>query len=211
MDESAAKRLIANLSMEIRAADEQYYKEDNPSLSDADYDALRKKLIALETEFPHLVAKNSPTQKVGAKPSGRFGKIKHNVPMLSLDNAFNNQDVADFVKRVKKFLSLPSDAPLSFTAEPKIDGLSAALRYENGKLVTGATRGDGQVGEDITRNLMTLKEDVPHQLKGDDWPDILEIRGEVYIEHEAFDVMNAAQAQAGALYGDIRKASGAWL
>ena len=197
MDESAAKRLIANLSMEIRAADEQYYKEDNPSLSDADYDALRKKLIALETEFPHLVAKNSPTQKVGAKPSGRFGKIKHNVPMLSLDNAFNNQDVADFVKRVKKFLSLPSDAPLSFTAEPKIDGLSAALRYENGKLVTGATRGDGQVGEDITRNLMTLKEDVPHQLKGDDWPDILEIRGEVYIEHEAFDVMNAAQAQAG--------------
>jgi len=102
-------------------------KEDNPSLSDADYDALRKKLIALETEFPHLVAKNSPTQKVGAKPSGRFGKIKHNVPMLSLDNAFNNQDVADFVKRVKKFLSLPSDAPLSFTAEPKIDGLSAAI------------------------------------------------------------------------------------
>ncbi len=197
MDEATAKRQIANLSMEIRAADEQYYNEDNPSLSDADYDALRKQLIALETEFPHLIAKNSPTQKVGIKPSGRFGKIKHSVPMLSLDNAFNDQDVADFVKRVKRFLSLPSESVLEFTAEPKIDGLSAALRYENGNLVTGATRGDGQVGEDITRNLMTLKEDVPHRLKGDDWPEVVEIRGEVYIEHDAFEAMNAAQAKAG--------------
>ncbi len=197
MTEKDAKKRMAALSMEIRAADEQYYNEDAPSLSDAAYDALRKELIALETEFPHLVAKNSPTQKVGVKPSGRFGKIKHSVPMLSLDNAFNDDDVVDFVARVKRFLSLPSEAALDFTAEPKIDGLSASLRYENGKLVTGATRGDGQTGEDVTRNLMTLEQDIPHHLKGEGWPDILEVRGEVYIEHNAFDAMNLEQQAAG--------------
>jgi DNA ligase (NAD+) len=197
LTEEQAKRRIALLSMEIRAADEQYYNEDAPSLSDADYDSLRTELVTLEAEFPHLIAKNSPTQKVGVKPSGKFGKIKHSVPMLSLDNAFNDEDVRDFVKRVKRFLSLASDAPMAFTAEPKIDGLSAALRYENGVLVTGATRGDGETGEDVTRNLMTLKEDVPHQLKGSDWPAILEVRGEVYIEHDAFEAMNEAQIEAG--------------
>lgn len=208
MEESAAKKRIKNLSMEIRAADEHYYDQDAPLISDADYDALRKELIALETEFPHLVAKNSPTQKVGVKPSGRFGKIQHSVPMLSLDNAFNDEDVEDFTKRVKRFLSLPSDAPLEFTAEPKIDGLSAALRYENGRLVSGATRGDGQTGEDVTRNLMTLKEDVPHQLSGTDWPEILEIRGEVYIAHEAFDAMNAKQLEDGKpVYANPRNAA----
>jgi DNA ligase (NAD+) len=208
MTEKDAKKRIAALSMEIRAADEQYYNEDAPAITDAEYDALRKELIALETEFPHLIAKNSPTQKVGVKPSGKFGKIKHRVPMLSLDNAFNDVDVEDFVGRVKRFLSLPSDAPLQFTAEPKIDGLSAALRYEKGQLVTGATRGDGQTGEDVTRNLMTLKEDVPHALKGKGWPDVLEVRGEVYIEHEAFAEMNAAQLAAGkAEYKNPRNAA----
>lgn len=196
MTEQDAKRRIAAISMEIRAADEQYYNEDAPAITDAEYDTLRKELITLETEFPHLIAKNSPTQKVGMKPSGKFGKIKHRVPMLSLDNAFDDRDVEDFVARVKRFLSLPSETELEFTAEPKIDGLSAALRYENGKLITGATRGDGQTGEDVTRNLMTLKEDVPHQLKGSGWPDILEVRGEVYIEHDAFDKMNAVQLAA---------------
>jgi len=197
MTEADAKKRIKNLSMEIRAADEQYYNDDNPLLSDADYDALRKELSEVETAFPHLVAKNSPTQKVGTKPSGRFDKIKHSVPMLSLDNAFDVGDVRDFVARVKRFLSLSPDAELSFTAEPKIDGLSAALRYEQGKLISGATRGDGQTGEDVTRNLMTLKEDVPHALSGEGWPDTLEIRGEVYIEHAAFETMNAAQLESG--------------
>lgn len=197
LTESQAKKRMAALSMEIRAADEQYYNEDAPSLSDADYDALRKDLITLETAFPHLIAKNSPTQKVGVKPSGRFGKIQHSVPMLSLDNAFNDEDVLDFTKRVKRFLSLASDTKLTFTAEPKIDGLSAALRYENGQLVTGATRGDGRTGEDVTRNLMTLKLDIPHRLDGSGWPEVLEVRGEVYIEHAAFDAMNAAQVEAG--------------
>ena len=208
MTEADAKKRIKSLSMEIRAADEHYYNEDKPLISDADYDALRKELIILETEFPHLVAKNSPTQKVGVKPSGRFGKIQHTVPMLSLDNAFSEEDVADFTKRVKRFLSLPSDTMLEFTAEPKIDGLSAALRYENGKLVSGATRGDGQTGEDVTRNLMTLKEDVPHQLKGADWPDVLEIRGEVYIAHDAFEAMNAKQVEDGKpVYANPRNAA----
>ena len=190
------EKRIAFLSQEIRAADALYYQDDNPALTDAEYDALRKELIALEEAHPHLIRKDSPTQSVGAKPSGKFGKIKHTVPMLSLDNAFSNEDVADFVARVKRFLSLPGTAELAFTAEPKIDGLSAALRYENGRLVSGATRGDGQVGEDVTANLSTL-DTVPKQLSGADWPDIVEIRGEVYIDHADFDTMNAAQLAAG--------------
>ncbi len=190
------EKRIAFLSQEIRAADALYYQDDNPALSDAEYDALRKELIALETEHPHFIQKDSPTQSVGAKPSGKFGKIKHSVPMLSLDNAFTDEDVSDFVARVKRFLSLPENADLAFTAEPKIDGLSAALRYENGKLVSGATRGDGQVGEDVTANLSTL-DTVPKQLSGTGWPDIVEIRGEVYIDHADFETMNAAQLAAG--------------
>lgn len=190
------EKRIAFLSREIRAADALYYQDDNPVLTDAEYDALRKELIALEEAHPHLISKDSPTQSVGAKPSGKFGKIKHTVPMLSLDNAFSDEDVSDFVARVKRFLSLLETAELAFTAEPKIDGLSAALRYENGRLVSGATRGDGQVGEDVTANLSTL-DTVPKQLSGSDWPDIVEIRGEVYIDHADFDTMNAAQLAAG--------------
>jgi len=193
---SDAKKRIAWLSQEIRSADALYYQDDNPALSDAEYDALRKELIALEAEHPHLIRKDSPTQSVGVKPSGKFGKIKHTVPMLSLDNAFSDEDVSDFVARVKRFLSMAEDVPLAFTAEPKIDGLSAALRYENGKLVSGATRGDGQVGEDVTANLSTL-DTVPKQLSGSGWPDVLEIRGEVYIDHADFATMNAAQVKAG--------------
>jgi DNA ligase (NAD+) len=201
------EKRIAYLSREIRAADALYYQDDNPAISDAEYDALRKELIALEAEHPHLIRKDSPTQSVGVKPSGKFGKIKHSVPMLSLDNAFSDEDVFDFVARVKRFLSLPEDADMAFTAEPKIDGLSAALRYENGKFVSGATRGDGQVGEDVTANLSTL-ETVPKQLQGSDWPEVLEIRGEVYIGHADFDAMNAAQTAAGkAEYKNPRNAA----
>jgi len=196
MIETDAKKRIAYLSREIKAADAFYYQDDSPVMSDATYDALRKELLALEAEYPHLVAKDSPTQSVGAKPSGKFGKITHSVAMLSLDNAFTDEDVSDFCARVKRFLSMEETAPMSFTAEPKIDGLSAALRYEQGKLVTGATRGDGKVGEDVTANLSTLKT-VPKTLKGRGWPDVLEVRGEVYIDHADFDTMNAAQVEAG--------------
>ncbi len=196
MTEEEAKKRLKELAMEIRIADAQYYQDDAPSLTDAQYDALRQENTSIEAEFPHLIRKDSPSKTVGAKPGGKFGKISHKVPMLSLDNAFTDDDVEDFVARIKRFLNLPDDTVLEFTAEPKIDGLSAALRYEQGVLVSGGTRGDGQVGEDVTANLRTLKT-VPKRLTGDGWPDILEIRGEVYIDHDDFDAMNETQIVAG--------------
>ena len=207
LTELDAKKEIKSLSMEIRIADAQYYGDDNPVLTDGEYDALRKRLIALETAFPALIMKDSPTQTVGTKTSSKFGKIKHSVPMLSLDNAFNDEDVTEFVARIKRFLNLAEDTPMAFTAEPKIDGLSAALRYEKGRLVSGATRGDGQVGEDITANLRTL-DDVPKHLSGSGWPDVLEVRGEVYISLDDFAAMNQAQEAAGkAAYKNPRNAA----
>ena len=196
MSDADAKKRIAFLSREIKAADDFYYQEDAPILTDAAYDTLRKELLKLEAEYPHLIAKDSPTQSVGAKPSGKFGKIKHSVSMLSLDNAFTDEDVSDFCARVKRFLSLDEAASMAFTAEPKIDGLSAALRYENGTLISGATRGDGKVGEDVTANLRTV-DNIPHTLTGSGWPDILEVRGEIYIDHADFDAMNVRQVEAG--------------
>ena len=196
MSEADAKKRITYLSREIKAADAFYYQDNAPVMTDAAYDELRKELIALEAEYPHLITKDSPTQSVGVKPSGKFGKITHKVAMLSLDNAFTDEDVSDFCARVKRFLSLDEAAPMAFTAEPKIDGLSAALRYEKGRLVSGATRGDGKVGEDVTANLSTL-DTIPQTLKGQGWPDVLEVRGEVYIDHADFETMNAAQVAAG--------------
>lgn len=207
LTELDAKKEIKSLSMEIRIADAQYYGDDNPVLTDGEYDALRKRLIALETAFPALIMKDSPTQTVGTKTSSKFGKIKHSVPMLSLDNAFNDEDVEEFVARIKRFLSLADDVPMAFTAEPKIDGLSASIRYEKGKLVSGATRGDGQTGENITANLRTLG-DVPKHLSGSGWPDVLEVRGEVYISLDDFAAMNQAQELAGkAAYKNPRNAA----
>lgn len=187
------------LIAQIRAADEAYYQDDAPTLTDAQYDAIRMELRAMEDLYPDLIRTDSPTQTVGAKPSGRFGKITHRVPMLSLDNAFTDEDVRDWTARARRFLGLTDDEPMAFTAEPKIDGLSAAVRYVDGVLVEGATRGDGAVGEDITRNLKTLKAEngVPHSLSGSGWPHVLEVRGEVYIEHAAFDAMNDAQDAKG--------------
>ena len=196
MTEDDVKKRLKQLSMEIRIADAQYYGDDDPTLTDAEYDAYRRELLDLESQYPHLILANSPSQKVGIKPTGKFGKISHKVPMLSLDNAFTDEDVEDFVARIKRFLNLPDETVLEFTAEPKIDGLSAALRYEQGKLVSGATRGDGRTGEDVTANLRTL-ETVPKILSGEYWPEVLEIRGEVYIDHEDFVSMNAAQVEAG--------------
>ncbi|MCF6220123.1 MAG: NAD-dependent DNA ligase LigA [Robiginitomaculum sp.] len=193
---SKAKQEHHKLAIEIRIHDDAYYQQDKPIVDDAKYDALRKRLLAIEAEFPELATKDSPSQNVGAKPSGKFGKITHVVPMLSLDNAFDEGDVRDFAARVRRFLSMDKDTPLAFTAEPKIDGLSASIRYENGELVSAATRGDGRIGEDITANIRTLK-NVPHTLAGTNWPDVLEVRGEVYIGHDDFGAMNAAQEHAG--------------
>lgn len=183
------------LVKEIRAHDKAYYEKDAPKISDAAYDALRQRLEALETRFPDLVTADSPTQTVGASPSGKFGEIRHARPMLSLGNAFTDEDVSDFLARVRRFLGLSDNEELSVTAEPKIDGLSASLRYENGKLVSGATRGDGETGEDVTANLRTIAE-IPQTLTGD-VPDVLEVRGEVYMSHADFASLNEGQREAG--------------
>ncbi len=196
LNEAQARREIKMLSMEIRAHDAAYYEQDAPNIDDAAYDAMRARLIALEAAFPNLIAKDSPTQKVGAAPSGKFSKIKHNVPMLSLDNVFTDEELAEFAARVRRFLSLDAQDEVAFTAEPKIDGLSASIRYEQGKMVSAATRGDGRTGEDVTANVRTIS-DVPHQLHGSGWPDVLEVRGEVYIGHDDFAAMNEAQIKAG--------------
>jgi DNA ligase (NAD+) len=196
LSEAEAKRELHRLSLDIKANDELYYEQDAPVVDDAVYDKLRQRLLALEAQFPHLVTADSPSQKVGAKPAEGFGKITHAVPMLSLDNAFNDEDVTDFVARVRRFLSLPKNDDMTFTAEPKIDGLSASLRYEDGVLIHAATRGDGRVGEDITANIKTLR-NVPHTLLGDDIPAVLEVRGEVYIDHADFARMNTEQEERG--------------
>ena len=160
----ATERVLA-LRKEIAHHNQRYHELDAPEISDADFDALMRELRDLETQHPELVTPDSPTQRVGSAASSRFAKVKHGVPMLSLGNAFSEEDVTDFVDRIRKFLRLGADEPLVFTAEPKIDGLSMSLRYEHGKLVKAATRGDGYEGEDVTANLKTLKR-VPKTLHG---------------------------------------------
>lgn len=193
LTEEQAAAELARLAKLIAEHDKRYYQQDAPTVSDAEYDALRQRNNEIEARFPELIRRDSPSQKVGAAPTGRFGKVRHAVPMLSLDNAFSDEDVIDFVDRVVRFLKL--DAPPAFTAEPKIDGLSLSLRYEGGALVTGATRGDGAEGEDVTANVKTLH-DVPQKLKGRNIPDVVEIRGEVYMTHDDFLALNKRQAKA---------------
>jgi DNA ligase (NAD+) len=190
-----AKTEHMRLTLELEGHDKRYYQDDAPSVTDAEYDALRARFNAIEKRFPELVSAESPSQKVGAAPSGRFRKVRHSLPMLSLDNAFAEEDVTDFVGRIERFLKLPDDR-IDFSAEPKIDGLSMSLRYEGGELVTAATRGDGAEGEDVTANIKTL-EDVPQKLKGRNIPDICEVRGEVYMTKKGFLALNERQKAAG--------------
>jgi DNA ligase (NAD+) len=192
--DEAAKELD-RLAKEIAAHDRAYYADDAPKVSDAEYDALRRRNSEIEARFPLLVRADSPSHRIGAKASEKFGKVVHRVPMLSLDNAFSDEDVADFLGRVRRFLGLKEDEEIAVTAEPKIDGLSASLRYEHGVLVQGATRGDGAEGEDITPNLRTIS-DIPLRLNGKP-PAILEVRGEVYMTHKAFDALNKRQEKDG--------------
>src|SRR5215467_11061986 len=196
LTEKQAKAEHAQLQTEIAAHDKRYYQDDAPSVTDAEYDALRRRYNAIEARFPDLRTLNSLSLKVGAAPVRGFAKVRHRVPMLSLDNAFSEEDVRDFVDRVRRFLRLAADAPVALVAEPKIDGLSMSLRYEDGALVTAATRGDGAEGEDVTANIKTL-EDVPQKLKGKNIPDICEVRGEVYMTKSAFLALNKRQAEAG--------------
>jgi len=191
-----AKAEHARLEAEIAAHDRRYYQEDAPSVSDAEYDRLRQRYSAIEARFPQLRSATSLTQRVGAAPSARFAKVRHAVPMLSLDNAFAEDDVRDFVGRIRRFLRLSDDEEIAFSAEPKIDGLSMSLRYEGGTLITGATRGDGNEGEDVTANIRTLA-DVPQRLEGSGIPAVCEVRGEVYMTKHAFLALNKRQAEAG--------------
>jgi DNA ligase (NAD+) len=191
-----AKAEHARLETEIAAHDRRYYQEDAPSVSDAEYDRLRQRYSAIEARFPQLRSATSLSQRVGAAPSARFAKVRHAVPMLSLDNAFAEDDVRDFVGRIRRFLRLADDENIAFSAEPKIDGLSMSLRYESGTLVTGATRGDGNEGEDVTANIKTLA-DVPQRLKGGGIPAVCELRGEVYMTKHAFLALNKRQAETG--------------
>ena len=194
--QSEAKAELKRLAAEIARHDALYYRQDAPEISDAEYDALRARNAALEARFPALQRADSPSKRIGAKPVEAFGQIRHAVPMLSLGNAFDDEEVADFIARVRRFLGLEPTAPIEVVAEPKIDGLSISLTYADGQLVQGATRGDGVEGENVTANVMTIKQ-IPHRLAGRNIPDRIEVRGEIYLPHADFKALNAEQAAAG--------------
>ena len=199
LTEAEAHAELARLASEIRHHDVLYYQQDAPEISDAEYDELRRRNADIETRFPRLVLPDSPSKRVGAAPAAGFSKVRHAVPMLSLGNAFDEADVRDFIDGVRRYIKELKDnpsLPVELVAEPKIDGLSASLRYEDGLFVQGATRGDGTTGEDITANLRTLA-DVPKRLAGGGWPAVLEVRGEVYMGKADFLAMNKRQEEAG--------------
>jgi DNA ligase (NAD+) len=189
MTEAEAAAELERLAREIAHHNRLYHTDDAPEISDADYDALVRRNAALEAQFPHLVREDSPSRQIGAAPAAFLAKVRHALPMLSLDNAFSEEEVADFLARVRRFLSLGEDAALALTAEPKIDGLSCSLRYEKGALVLAATRGDGTTGEDVTPNARTIS-DIPQRLPAGA-PDVFEIRGEVYMSKADFAALNA--------------------
>ncbi|MFQ5985316.1 MAG: NAD-dependent DNA ligase LigA [Alphaproteobacteria bacterium] len=198
---------LARLAKEIAEHDRLYYQDAAPVIGDAEYDALRRRNAAIESRFPDLVRADSPSHRVGAPPVEAFAKVTHSRPMLSLDNALEAQEVREFFQRVRRFLGLEPDAPVEVVAEPKIDGLSASARYESGRFVLGATRGDGQVGEDVTANLRTVR-DVPLRLAAEDVPKVLEVRGEAYMTHADFAALNAEREAAGeSLFANPRNAA----
>ncbi|WPZ30968.1 NAD-dependent DNA ligase LigA [Sulfitobacter sp. OXR-159] len=194
LTKAQAETELVRLAEVLNEANTAYHTEDAPEISDADYDALKRRNAAIEARFPDIKRADSPSEQVGAPVAEGFGKVRHAVPMLSLANAFDAEEVTEFDARIRKYLGLGSDAPLAYTAEPKIDGLSLSLRYEKGVLVQAATRGDGAVGENVTANARTI-ENIPQELKNA--PDLLEVRGEVYMSHADFAALNARQAERG--------------
>ena len=205
LSQEDAKAELARLADLLSRANKAYHTQDAPELSDAEYDRLKLRNTEIEDRFPTLKRADSPSDKVGAAPAEGFSKLRHDVPMLSLGNAFEDDDVVDFSARIRKYLGLPPGAPLAFTAEPKIDGLSLSLRYEKGDLVQAATRGDGAVGENVTANARTIGT-IPTRIEGA--PDLLEVRGEVYMRHDDFDALNARQtANGGKVFANPRNAA----
>ena len=196
LDEAEAASELKRLATEIAHHDELYYRKDAPEISDAEYDALRARNGEIEARFPHLMRDDSPSLRVGAAPVEAFGKVVHRVPMLSLGNVFDEEGLRDFLDRIRRFLGLQSTDGLAFTAEPKIDGLSITLRYENGKLVQGATRGDGYEGENVTANVRTMA-DIPKSVAAKAFPSAFEVRGEIYMRHSDFEKLNSEQAKQG--------------
>ncbi len=195
LTQAEAKHELARLAGEIADHDRRYYQQDAPTISDPEYDALRRRNEAIEARFPDLVREDLPSKRVGAAPAEQFAKVRHRVPMLSLGNAFEPDEVAEFFGRIRRFLGLDSDEKIEIVAEPKIDGLSINLTYENGRFAQGATRGDGAEGEDVTRNLRTIG-DVPDRMKGHA-PGLIEVRGEIYMSHDDFVALNRARDAAG--------------
>jgi len=193
MTEDDAKRELASLAQTLAEHDRAYHELDAPTITDAEYDALRRRNAELEAQFPTLKRPDSPSTRIGSTPAGAFGKIRHRVPMLSLDNAFAQPDFLEFCARIRRFLGLSPEAPLPMVGEPKIDGLSISLTYENGRFTRGATRGDGTQGEDVTANLRTMKS-IPEKLQGDA-PALIEIRGEIFIAKADFLALNASQTR----------------
>ena len=196
LTEGEAAAELERLAREIAHHDALYYRQDRPEISDAEYDALRERNAAIEARFPHLIREDSPSARVGAEPVEAFGKVMHAVPMLSLGNVFDDEGVRDFLERIRRFLGLETVEGLAFAAEPKIDGLSITLRYEKGRLVQGATRGDGYQGENVTANVRTIP-DIPKAIKAKSFPDPFEVRGEIYMSRAAFQRLNEGQAERG--------------
>ncbi|WP_296595051.1 NAD-dependent DNA ligase LigA [Phenylobacterium sp.] len=196
LTEAQAVEALTWLADELAQHDIAYYRNDAPTISDAEYDALKRRNDEIEARFPHLVRENSPSLKVGAARSDKFKAIEHGVPMLSLDNAFADEEAVEFDARIRRFLRLGAGETVGYTAEPKIDGLSCSILYRGGELVRAATRGDGRVGEDVTANVRTIRE-IPHRLAGAGWPDEIEVRGEIYLGHEEFAALNASAEAAG--------------
>jgi DNA ligase (NAD+) len=195
LDEKDAGEEMRRLAAELAEHDRHYHRDDKPVISDAEYDAMKARYLALEQRFPHLQPEEAPSEKVGAETAAGFAKVTHRLPMLSLDNAFYDDDVREFAVRIRRFLRIADDAELAFTAEPKIDGLSLSLRYEGGRLVTAATRGNGSVGENVTANARTIP-DIPQELPADA-PEVFEVRGEVYMTRADFAALNERQAERG--------------
>ncbi|MEZ0282225.1 NAD-dependent DNA ligase LigA [Methyloceanibacter sp.] len=196
LTEGEAAAELESLAREIAHHDALYYRQDRPEISDAEYDALRERNAAIEARFPHLIREDSPSARVGAEPVEAFGKVMHAVPMLSLGNVFDDEGVRDFLERIRRFLGLETVEGLAFAAEPKIDGLSITLRYEKGRLVQGATRGDGYQGENVTANVRTIA-DIPKAIKSKTFPDPFEVRGEIYMSRAAFQRLNEGQTERG--------------